>query len=491
MPKISVVIAAYNNGKFLPEVLESIFSQTEKNFEIIVVDDASEDNTQEIMQQYRNRVVYVRLAANGGSAIAWNKAIELAKGEYIVLAAADDVWMPDRLELQAKVLDEKPEISLVYGKCITVDEKGNPLKEDIIHKTHPAGKVFLELFSRDNFMPASTVMFRKALLAKSGMLDSAFRLCQDYDFYMRLARYSEAAFVDKVLVKYRKHAGSVTTGKRHNAFAFQRKVIDKIWNLYKADIESGITEGLYHKRLVKQSLKEGRYYLRRKEKSLARESLREGFKYSLFNLSLLFQYLRTMKTIERIGKRIRKFNLKLAFLFLIIVSLIYLAIKLPEPEYLLPFYIGGLALVIFGEIVRVWATGHLEKNKSLTTSGPYGYVKNPMYVGSFIIMLGFNAMAFNPYIHYILALELLSFVFYYVPVKRKTESPRLVEKFGEAYLDYDKKVPDYIPRRFSAYQGENSEKKWTRAVFSENNELHVGFMVLLGAIAVTLRFWIH
>jgi glycosyltransferase involved in cell wall biosynthesis len=490
MPKISVVIAAYNNGKFLPEVLESIFNQTENDFEIIVVDDASDDNTQEVMQQYRNKAVYVRLPENSGSAVAWNKAIELSRGEYVVLAAADDSWLPDRLELQAKVLDENPDIGLVYGRCITVDEKGNPLKEDIIHKAQPTGKVFLELFRRDNFMPASTVMFRKTLLAKSGRLDSAFRLCQDYDFYMRLARYTETAFVDKVLVKYRKHAGSVTTGKRHNAFAFQRKAIDKIWNLCKTDIESGLTEELYRKRLVKQSLKEGRYYLRRKEKSLARESLREGFKYSRFNLSLVFQYLRAMKTFERIGKRIRKLSLKLAFLFLIIISLVYLAIKLPEPEYLLPFCIGGLALVILGEIVRIWATGHLEKNKSLTTSGPYGYVKNPMYVGSFIIMLGFNAMAFNPYIHYILAGEVLLFICYYVPVKRKTESPRLVEKFGDAYIDYDKKVPDYIPRRFSAYQGANSDKKWTRAVFSENNELHVGFMVFLGAIVVTLRFWI-
>lgn len=192
----------------------------------------------------------------------------------------------------------------------------------------------------------------------------------------------------------------------------------------------------------------------------------------------------------RVGRRIKKINLKLAFVFLIIIVLIYLALKTPNPPYFLPFFGGGLILIIIGEIIRIWATGHLEKNKSLTTSGPYGYVKNPMYVGSFIIMLGFNAMAINPYIHYIIAIEVLGFLVYYVPYKRKIEGTRLLEKFGEAYADYDKSVPDYIARRLTAYSGPNSDKHWSKEIFKENNELHVALSVLAGVIAVTLRFWI-
>jgi protein-S-isoprenylcysteine O-methyltransferase Ste14 len=177
-------------------------------------------------------------------------------------------------------------------------------------------------------------------------------------------------------------------------------------------------------------------------------------------------------------------------LFLLIIALIFLAIKMPNPTYLLPFFIGGTALIVIGEIIRIWATGHLEKNKSLTTSGPYGYVKNPMYVGSFIIMLGFNAIAINHYIHFIIIAEVLIFLVYYIPTKRKIEGTRLIEKFGQAYADYDKNVPDYIPRKLTPYQGINSDKKWTKSVFRENNEHHVGFSVLLGVIAVALRFWL-
>jgi len=293
MTKVSVAIASYNNAKFLPEVLESIFNQTYKDFEIIVMDDASTDNTQEAINRFKDKIIYERLPENRGSPTAWNKAISLATGKYIVLAAADDVWLPERLSEQLKILDNQQNIGLVYGKCITTDEKGTPMREPSNRK-YPSGKIFLDLFLNDNFMPASTVIFRRELLAKSGMLDEALRLCQDYDFYLRLCRYTEAAFVDKPIVKYRKHPGSVTTGKRHNAFAFQRKVIYKIWSMFKDDKESELTYEIYRKRLVKQCLKEGRYYLRYKEKLLARESLQEALKTSPFNPAVLFQYLRTL-----------------------------------------------------------------------------------------------------------------------------------------------------------------------------------------------------
>jgi len=294
MPKVSITIAAYNNAKFLPEVLDSIFNQTYKDFEVIIVDDASTDNTQEVVKQYQNKVTYERLPKNRGSAAAWNRAIESANGEYIVLASADDTWLPERLLEQVAILDKQPDVGLVYARCVTTDENGNPIREDSTHKEYPRGKVFLDLFMYENFMPASTVMFRKLLLPKSGMLDESLRLCQDYDFYLRLARHTEAGFADKVLLKYRKHPGSITTDKRHNAFIYQRKVIDKIWNLCKDAPESGLTYKLYCKRLVKQCLKEGRYYLRHKEPQLARISLKEALKYSPFNPVVIYHYLRTV-----------------------------------------------------------------------------------------------------------------------------------------------------------------------------------------------------
>lgn len=185
---------------------------------------------------------------------------------------------------------------------------------------------------------------------------------------------------------------------------------------------------------------------------------------------------------SRILRRIKKINLKLGVVFLVIVVLIYLA----EPQ--LPYFIGGLALVILGELIRIWATGHLEKNISLTTSGPYAYIKNPMYVGTFLIMLGFDALAINPYIHYIIFIQLLGFLFYYAPYKRRVEGARLLNKFGPAYADYDKNVPDYIPKCFKPYEGVH--KPWSIIIFKGNNELDIILMAILGVIAVASRFWI-
>ncbi|MDI6732913.1 MAG: isoprenylcysteine carboxylmethyltransferase family protein [Planctomycetota bacterium] len=191
-------------------------------------------------------------------------------------------------------------------------------------------------------------------------------------------------------------------------------------------------------------------------------------------------------------KRLQKVNYRFLFVTLVALTLIYLS----EPKFpytangifYLPYFIIGLCLIIVGEIIRIWATGHLEKNKNLTTSGPYGYIKNPMYAGSFIILMGFNSLAINPYIHYILLVELVAFILVYIPTKRKIESTRLLEKFGSEYADYDKNVPDYIPRRLIAYPvGERRiEKRWRWQVFWENQEIQVAFAVLVGVIAIYL-----
>ncbi|MEK7448393.1 MAG: methyltransferase [Planctomycetota bacterium] len=194
-----------------------------------------------------------------------------------------------------------------------------------------------------------------------------------------------------------------------------------------------------------------------------------------------------MSLFSRVGIRLNKINIKIILSFLIVAALVYLA----RPQ--LYYFFSGLGLVVFGEIVRIWATGHLEKNKSLTTSGPYGYVKNPMYVGSFLIMMGFIAMAMNPenahYILTLLGIELAGFLFYYIPRKRKIEGERLREKFGATYVEFDKLVPDYIPRRLTPYRGTGSDKRWMGRVFNENNELHVGLCVVLGVLAIALKFF--
>lgn len=144
----------------------------------------------------------------------------------------------------------------------------------------------------------------------------------------------------------------------------------------------------------------------------------------------------------------------------------------------------GLFLILVGEIVRIWAAGHLQKNEVLTVSGPYGYVKNPLYIGSILITAGFCILADNIYL---LAAGMFMFCFHYIPYKKKVEGDRLKRIFGSQYEDYDENVPEYLPR-LTPYRKERIP--WRFKNFIENSEEGILLMILAGIILILSRpFW--
>jgi protein-S-isoprenylcysteine O-methyltransferase Ste14 len=149
-----------------------------------------------------------------------------------------------------------------------------------------------------------------------------------------------------------------------------------------------------------------------------------------------------------------------------------------------PFWFaGGLVLVVAGEALRVWAAGHLKKTKEVTTTGPYAYVKNPLYLGTFLIMVGFCFMAAN---FWLLAAGIGIFLIYYAPFKKKREGDRLREHFGPAWDAYDQAVPDYIPR-LTPYE-QRGQRQWAAEQFAENSEGPTLVMVVLGVVVLALKF---
>jgi len=144
----------------------------------------------------------------------------------------------------------------------------------------------------------------------------------------------------------------------------------------------------------------------------------------------------------------------------------------------------GMVLILLGEGIRIWAAGHLQKNEVLTVTGPYAYVKNPLYIGSIFITTGFSIMADNIYL---LAAAFFMFCFHYIPYKKKVEGDRLKNRFGSQYEDYDEKVPEYLPRtkRYSDQKG-----SWQVKHFIENSEEGILLIVLVGIIFVLSRpYW--
>ena len=139
------------------------------------------------------------------------------------------------------------------------------------------------------------------------------------------------------------------------------------------------------------------------------------------------------------------------------------------------WFIPGAAVTIFGEWLRLWAAGHLRKNKQLTTTGPYSYVKNPLYIGTLFITVGYSAMAMEKWI---LIAGFIWFFIYYAPYKKKQENEKLVSSFGNAWVEYDKSVPDYFPR-LSPFPGRGTNR-WSWEVVKENSEHETAVAVFIG-----------
>jgi len=174
----------------------------------------------------------------------------------------------------------------------------------------------------------------------------------------------------------------------------------------------------------------------------------------------------------------KKVNLRRLLIYGLAVVLVVFA----KPT---PLSLGlGLVIISLGEALRFWAAGHLQKNEVLTTTGPYAYMKHPLYSGTILISMGFCIMADSIYI---LAVALLVFSFYYLPYKNKVEDDRMKKLFGEAYLDYAEKVPDYIPR-LSPYG--RSRGKWCWRVFIENSEEGIVALEAIGVFLIGMRLWI-
>lgn len=188
--------------------------------------------------------------------------------------------------------------------------------------------------------------------------------------------------------------------------------------------------------------------------------------------------------------RIRKLTWKLLFVYALVLVLIFTADRSVDKWKRWNFW-AGMGLLAFSQWIRMWAAGHLVKNKVLTVTGPYAYVKNPLYIGTFFGMIGFALLTIGDpqYAWYfrhlnwiILGAAVLAFVAYYVPYKKKREGDRLRDIFGEAWDHYDKAVPDYFPR-LSRYERAGSAP-WSWKATCENSEQWTPFAMAAGVLAI-------
>ncbi|MBS1809159.1 MAG: glycosyltransferase family 2 protein [Acidobacteria bacterium] len=209
-PEVSVVICAYNAALFISETLESVLAQTCQNFEIIVVNDGSTDNTDQVVTPYLDRITYLK-QPNSGPGAARNTAFKYAQGRYVALLDSDDQWLPHYLETMLLRLQAEPEIDVLYPNAIlfgTAQWEGK-LFQDVCPSTAP---VTLEKFLARECNVFISAMFKREILDKVGWFDESLRGSEDFDLWLRmLQRGYRFDFLRDPLVRYRKRADSLSS----------------------------------------------------------------------------------------------------------------------------------------------------------------------------------------------------------------------------------------------------------------------------------------
>jgi len=203
-PYVSVIIPTYNCRKYIIDSIESIIAQTIQGVEIIVVDDGSTDDTESALLPYLEKIVYIRQENRGVSA-ARNTGLSVARGNYVALQDADDLWLPNKLELQLNVLLQNEDIAFVWAGAARLQE--NILLENTDEYHAKRMHLSLEDFLRYGMTPINTVFFSRRRAIEIGGFDESLHWKEDWDFLVRLAQDKKRYYIPIDLAYYRIHEG--------------------------------------------------------------------------------------------------------------------------------------------------------------------------------------------------------------------------------------------------------------------------------------------
>ncbi len=209
MPTISVIIPCYNHAHYLPDAINSVLAQTYTDWEAIIVDDGSTDNTREVAARFTDTRIRYIYQENRGLSGARNTAIRAAEGEYLTFLDADDLLTPTFFETCLAVLCADTDLAGVYTRNHFVDETRNILPR--VGGQALAGTAFRKHILEGGFFPVHAVLVRRATIVEAGMFDEQLTSLEDWDLWLRIsARYSLQGIAEP-LVFYRVYAGSMST----------------------------------------------------------------------------------------------------------------------------------------------------------------------------------------------------------------------------------------------------------------------------------------
>lgn len=302
-PEVSVIIPVYNCERYIAEAVESVLAQSYRDYEIIVVDDGSTDGTRRALEPYMGAIRYI-YQENRGEPAARNAGIRNAAGEFIAFLDADDLWLPDKLELQIGYFDSHRDYGLVYTDDKTFDDNGI-IEESVKlcrNLEQPSGWIFGQLFM-ENLFQTSSVILRKECIDKVGLFDETLLIGCDYHMWLRIARHFKVGYLDKPLSMYRQHTNMATrTVSRNlrNGEPWGVLVLKKILELYPETV-SELGKAVVNRRLSELYFSLAYSCLDEGNASKARKLIGRALGYSPTNLRYQLYYLISLLGSSRVS----------------------------------------------------------------------------------------------------------------------------------------------------------------------------------------------
>lgn len=210
-PKVSVLIPAYNHEQYIRDTINSVINQTFEDFELLIYDDCSTDNTAEIIKSFSDkRITAIFPDKNSGTVSALNNLLKIAKGEYIAVLGSDDIWVSDKLERQLEIMENNPSIAACFSNAEIIDKNSDTIAEssvfpiDIFNYTFSdKASVLCDFFMSGNKLCHSSALIRADVHKQIGIYNPAYRQLHDFDLWVRLILKYDIHILDSKLVRYR------------------------------------------------------------------------------------------------------------------------------------------------------------------------------------------------------------------------------------------------------------------------------------------------
>ena len=212
MSRTSVIISSFNYAEYLPAAIESVLDQTDRDFELLIVDDGSTDDSAATARAYSDPRVRVIIQPHRGIGAARNAGMRAARGRYIAFLDADDLWVSNKLAAQCEVLDRRPDIGLVYTRFGTIDAAGCVQSQGrSFLAARPSGAILQQLLEGNVIGTPSTICLRRDLVEDHRILfDDTHTHSEDWHFYLRIAARTRIHYMPCTLAYHRQHSRNVS-----------------------------------------------------------------------------------------------------------------------------------------------------------------------------------------------------------------------------------------------------------------------------------------